>query len=425
MAQAVFNKPVGKIDISAIDNVLIKPKGTFKKYTVQDWGDFLLQDKEIKNILATDKANNVANTDFKFDPSVMGVTGYTLLKEFFYNEEHQRLVDLANSKRLLRTFNLQFFTCVFCVNVINKESEPFSILDGAMNLVTLYMSTVDGWHHLIDLYLELRAGNIKGWDPEDWENFPVPTQTWTTDDPTLPGNLALMLNGEGQSKWGEFEFLRIHSNNYRLYPMQATTQDKLAYDQVMTCLNLGNTVLLPNNHTDAKETGVFSHIGAVTHSANAEIPRLEFIMSQNEKWWPLEERSSAMFGFYGNIYDEFVRNHKPLSGTAFEDQILNYHYILQQVFGNLSKAMKAIKGKHGALKKLETLSNQGWKSPSGDTEVLAVVEIIYKDYLKGPHRISATRGSYVWTDSKKQQQTVVDALMKLPNTSYAQIISSL
>lgn len=425
MAQAIFNKSQGKIDISKIDNVLIKPKGTFKKYTVQDWGDMLMLDKEIQNILNTDKANDVANTDSRFDPTVMGVTGYTLLKEFFYDEEYQRLMEMSNSKRLLRTFDLRFFTCVFCIKVINKKNKPFTIIDGVGNTVVLYMNTVDGWHHLVDLYLELRAGNIKDWDPEDWGDFPVPTQTWTTDDPTLPGNMSLMLNGEGQSQWGEFEYLRIHSNNYRLYPKQATEQDKLAYDQVMTCLQAGNTALLPNNHTDAKEAGVFSHIGAVTHSANAEIPRLEFIMSQNEKWWPLEERSSAMFGFYGNIYDEFVRNHKPLSGTAFDDQMLNYHYILQQVFGNLSKAMKAIKGKHGALKKLETLSNQGWKAPSGDTEVLGVVEIIYKDYLKGTHRISAIRGSYVWTNTKKQQQTVVDALMKLPNTTYAQIISSL
>jgi len=415
-----FIKPTGKVSIKKIDNVLLKPKGSFKKFTVQDWGDLLITDKEIKNILMTDNANDVANKDSRFDPAIMGVTGCTRLGEFFYDEEYQRLMDRHNSKRILRDFDLSLFTCVFCVKF---KDNTLNLLEGQN---TIYANTIDGWHHLIDLYLELRAGNIKGWDPEDWEEFPVPTQTWTTDDPTFPGRLALMINGEGQTKWGEFEYLRIHSNNYRLYPEQATEQDKLAYQQAMACIKEGNSVPMNSDHEDAKKDGVITHIGAITSSANADISRLKFIMSQNENWWPLEKRSNAMFGLYGNIYDEFVRTGQPLKGTQFDEQMLAYNYIIQHVFGNLDNAMSAVAGKHGALKKLEALSNQGWKAPSGDKSLLAIVEIIYMDYLKGPSRISAARGSYVWVNTKKNTHiNVVDALMQLPNTDYAQRIKSL
>ena len=419
-----FTKPAGKIDIKTFDNVLTKPREDFKKLTVQEWGDIMMEDTTISNIIKTDYANDVANKDPRFDPARMGVTGYTPMGVLFYHEEFQRLMDKPNFKNLVSLFDLQFFTCVFCV--IFKDAK----MNYKKGKVT-YHNTIDGWHHLIALYLELRAGNIKGWDSEDWADFPVPTQTWTTDDPTFPGRLALMLNGEGQKPWGEFEYVRIHSNNYRLYntthPKKVTEEDKQAYDQVQACQIEGNSVLMNNNHKQSKKKGSITHIGAVRNDANKDIDRLKFIMVQNEKWWPHEERSSAMFGFYGNIYDEFVRNGKPLKGQAFDIQMLAYNYIIQHVFGNLDGAMKAVAGKHGAMTKLQILSNQGWKAPSTDNALLAMVEIIYMDYLKGTERISAARGSFVWTNTKRVQTNIVDALEFLPTTGagYAQKISTL
>jgi hypothetical protein len=417
-----FTKPTGKINLKTFDNVLTKLKNDFKKLLVSDWGDLMMADESISNHLKTDNANDVANRDPRFDPARMGKTGTTKLGVFFYDEEIQRLMDSPNFKRLIQQFDISFFTCVFCVIYKDKK----------MNYTkgkTTYHNTIDGWHHLIALYLQLRAGNIKGWDPEDWADFPVPTQTWETDDPTFAGRLALMVNGEGQKGWGEFEYIRIHSNNYRLYsqshPDKITSEDKIAYDQVMACLVDGNSVLMSTNHKQAKNKGAVTHVDAVRN--NKDVDRLKFIMSQHEKWWPHEERSSAMFGFYGNIYDEFVRNNRPMKGQAFDDQMLAYNYIIQHVFGNLSGAMKAVAGKYGALTKLQTLSNQGWKAPSSDNALLAMIEIIYMDYLKGTQRISAARGSFVWTNTKRQQTNIVDALQVLPNTGagFAQKISTL
>jgi hypothetical protein len=134
-----------------------------------------------------------------------------------------------------------------------------------------------------------------------------------------------------------------------------------------------------------------------------------------------------MFGFYGNIYDEFVRNGKPLKGQSFDNQMLAYNYIVQYVFGNLDGAMKAVAGKHGAMTKLQTLSNQGWKAPSTDNALLAMIEIIYMDYFKGTERISAARGSFVWVNTRNKQTNIVDALKLLPTVGvvYDQKINSL
>ena len=110
-----FTKPAGKIDIKTFDNVLTKPREDFKKLTVQEWGDIMMEDTTISNIIKTDYANDVANKDPRFDPARMGVTGYTPMGVLFYHEEFQRLMDKPNFKNLVSLFDLQFFTCVFCV----------------------------------------------------------------------------------------------------------------------------------------------------------------------------------------------------------------------------------------------------------------------------------------------------------------------
>jgi hypothetical protein len=413
----VFHKPNGKVNLKKIDSVLTKKKEDFKKYSVQDWGDLMYGKSKIQTILKTAFANNVAKSDPNFDPALMGKAGYTKMGELFYDEEWQRLMEEGNTERILAGFNIRYFTCVLCVILEDKTTGE---------KIEKYSSTIDGWHHLVALYLHLRAGNIKGWDPEDWKDFPVPTQTWETDDPTLSGRLSLLVNGEGQQKWGEFEYMRIHSNNFRFYPERATEEDKLAYEQVQACIKEGNSMPISKHDKDnLKKDGVLTHIDAIRQNKNTDISRLKFIMKTNNDWWPLEKRSSAMFGLYGNIYDEFVRTSKSMKGQAFDDQILAYHYIIQHVFGNLDNALKALSGKHGALKKLEALTKSGWKAPSTDNALLAVVEILYKDYLQGPEKISAARGSFTYVTKKGTTINIVDALAALPNTNYANLIDSL
>ena len=53
------------------------------------------------------------------------------------------------------------------------------------------------------------------------------------------------------------------------------------------------------------------------------------------------------------------------------------------------------------------------------------VEIIYQDYLNGKEMITGSRGSYVYVNRLGNQTNVVDALMQLPNTDYADKIFTL
>jgi hypothetical protein len=77
------------------------------------------------------------------------------------------------------------------------------------------------------------------------------------------------------------------------------------------------------------------------------------------------------------------------------------------------------------MKKLTKLSKDNWKPSSQDNALLAVVEIIYKDYMHGSKKVTGSKGSYVYTNSKNVTINVVDALRKLPNSVYAKKIDSL
>jgi hypothetical protein len=394
--QKIFTPRTGKNTFDKIDNVFTKLLNQFCKFSISDKGDELLDNKILKNALKTNKANDVATTDPNYDPANMGKVYNTKLGDHYWLELIQRLVDLNNIIKIAQHFRFTSFTVVYAV----KHSW------------LSYLITVDGFHHLLALYVNIRAGNIKGWDPEDWRDFPVPTMVWDTDDKSFPLRIALEINGGTQLKWGEIEYLRLNSTIARFFPQYAKPEDRLALEQVSACLNEGQSVPLNKKHKDTKIKESITHIEAI--ASNKNITRLKFIQSNNYKHWPYEKRSAAMFGFYGNIFD--------LLPNITDSQMNDYCYIIQKVFGNLDKAKLATSQ---AMKKLTKLSNDNWKPSSQDNALLAVVEIIYKDYMHGSKKVTGSKGSYVYTNSKNVTINVVDALRKLPNSVYAKKIDSL
>lgn len=396
MKQRTFKARTGTSTFSKIENVFTKLLDQFNKFSISDVGDELMSDKLIKNALRTNKANDVANTDPNYDPANIGVSCTTKLGDHYWLELVQRLVDNGNLQKIVQNFRFSSFTCVYAVK--------HSWLD--------YLITVDGFHHMLGLYLNIRAGNVKGWHPDDWREFPVPTMVWHTDDQSFPLRIALEINGGTQLEWGEIEHLRCKSAIARLFPKYAKAEDKLALEQVMACLNEGHSVPLTKKHKDAKYIEAMTHINAV--AGNKNIDRLKYILGENYKHWPQDKRSSGMFGFYGNIFD-----HLP---NITKTQMNDYCYIIDNVFGNLEKAKKAT---IQAMNKLTALSNDNWQPSGQDNALLAVVEIIYKDYMKGSGIITGAKGSYVYVNSKGTTMNVVDALTQLPNTNYAQKIASL
>lgn len=392
----IFKPKSGRDTFNKIDNVFAKGLKDFGKSSISDVGDELLGLTGLKNVLKTNAANDVANTDPNYDPDTMGTVSNTKLGDHFWLEIVQRLVDNKHAINIAKDFRFSSFTVVYAV----KHSW------------LPYLITVDGFHHLLALYVNIRAGNVKGWDPDDWRDFPIPTMVWHTDDKSFPLRIALEINGGTQLKWGEIEQLRCKSAIARFFPEYARPEDRLALEQVQTCLHAGHSVPMNRKHPHAKMKESITHIDAM--ASIKDISRLTFILENNYKHWPHETRSSAMFGFYGNIFD-----HLP---NITEAQMNDYCYIVQKVFGNLDKAKTAtIK----AMKKLSTLSNNNWKPSGQDNALLAVVEIIYKDYLKGSRKITGSKGSYVYTISKGTTVNVVDALIQLPGSGYAKKINGL
>lgn len=392
-----FLKRVGQSTFDKIDNVFTKLINEFKKFSISDVGDEIkTKNTQIKNALKTNRANNVAENNPNYDPKNMGVAGHTKLGDHYWLELVQRLVDHTNLLKITQHFRFNSFTIVYAV----KHSW--------LN----YLITVDGFHHMLALYLNIRAGNVKGWDPEDWREFPVPTMVWTTDDKSFPLRIALELNGGAQLPWGEIEHLRCKSAIARLFPEYAKPEDKLALEQISACLNEGHSVPLIAKHKDTKYKEAITHIGAI--ASNKNIVRLKYILGENYNHWPQDTRTSGMFGFYGNIFDQ-------LPGIS-QTQMNDYHYIIDTVFGSLGGAKSAtIK----AMSKMEALTNDNWKPSGQDNALLAVVEIIYQDYLNGKEMITGSRGSYVYVNRLGNQTNVVDALMQLPNTDYADKIFTL
>jgi len=392
----LFKPRTGQSTIHKIDNVFTKSLKEFNKFSISDKGDELMSNVLLKNALKTNKANNVANNDPNYDPVNMGKACQTKLGDHWWLELVQRLIDKGNMIKISQNFRFSSFTTVYAVKHSWND----------------HLITVDGFHHLLALYANIRAGNIKGWDPEDWREFPVPTMVWTTDDESFPLRIALELNGGAQLKWDEIEHLRCKSAIARLFPKYAKPEDKLALEQVSACLNEGHSVPLPRKHKDTKTKEAITHIGAI---ASIKDPaRLKYILGENYKHWPQDKRSSGMFGFYGNIFDQLP--------NITKTQMNDYHYIIDKVFGSMEGAKAAtIK----AMTKMEALSNDNWKPSGQDNALLAVVEIIYQDHLGEKGMVTGSRGSYVYVNRSGKQINIVDALMQLPNTNFASAISSL
>lgn len=391
-----FKPKTGPSTFSKIENVFTKLLHQFSKYSISDVGDELMKNALLKNALKTNKANNVAKNNPDYDPANMGKVVETKLGDHYWLELVQRLVDDANLLKIAQHFRFSSFTVVYAVK--------HSWLD--------YLITVDGFHHMLALYVNIRAGNVKGWHPDDWRDFPIPTMVWYTDDQSFPLRIALEINGGTQLQWGEIEHLRCKSAIARLFPQYAKSEDRLALEQVSACLVEGHSVLLTKKHKHAKMTEAMTHVDAVASVKN--IDRLKYIVGQNYQHWPQDKRSSGMFGFYGNIFD-----HLP---NITKTQMNQYCYIIDHVFGSLEQAKKAT---IQAMNKLTALSNDNWQPSGQDNALLAMVEIIYQDHMQGNGIITGARGSYVYVNSRGTTTNVVDALQQLPNTNYAQKIASL
>jgi len=393
----LFKPKSGSSTFSKINNVFTKVLAHFDKHSISDVGDEILsKNKVLKNALATNKANDVANTDPNYDPKNMGVNGTTKLGDHIWLELVQRLVSDRNLQEIAQNFRFSSFTVIYAV----KHSW------------NNFLITVDGFHHMLALYVNIRMGNIKGWHPDDWRDFPVPTFTWTTDDESFPLRIALEINGGTGEVWGEYEQLRCKSTIAKHFPKFAKSEDKLALEQVLSCMNKGHSVPLPQKHKHVKIKEALTHINSISNNKN--ITRLDYIMEQNYLHWPQDSRSAGMFGFYGNIFDQLP--------NITSKQMNDYCYIIENVFGNIENAKKAT---IQAMKKLTAMSNDNWKPSGQDNALLAVVEIIYKDHMQGAESITGARGSYVYLNSRGTTMNVVDALMKLPNTDYASKIQSL
>jgi hypothetical protein len=395
--QRVFKPKTGQSTFSKIENVFTKLLNQFFKYSISDVGDELLtKNKVLKNALATNKANDVANKDPNYDPANMGKVYNTKLGDHYWLELVQRLVSDSNLQAIAQHFRFSSFTVVYAVK--------HSWLD--------YLITVDGFHHMLALYVNIRMGNVKNCHPDDWREFEIPTMVWHTDDQSFPLRIALEINGGTGEQWGEYDQLRCKSAIARLFPKYARPEDQLALAQVLSCQNKGHSVPLTKRHKHAKYTEAQTHINAIAN--NKDINRLDYIMEQNYQHWPFDKRSAGMFGFYGNIFD-----HLP---NISKQQMNDYCYIIDKVFGSLEQAKSAtIK----AMNKLTAISRDNWQPSGQDNALLAVVEIIYKDYLQGSGTITGSRGSYVYVNSKNVSINVVDALMQLPNTDFANKINSL
>lgn len=388
-----FAKRTTKDTFKKIDNVFTKTLAQFDKYSVDDFGDRYSDIPSIQTALKKNKANNVAKKDPNFDPANIGVTGTTRLGDHWWLELVQRYTPATSLRRIVANFRFSSFTVVYNVK------HPW--LD--------YVITVDGFTHLIALYLNLRAGNIKGWHPDDWREFPVPTMTWHTSDQAFPLRIALEINGGTQLQWEEVEHMRCMSAIARLFPAYAKAEDRLALEQVMACLNEGHSVPMSKTHEHAKKyKEVITHIGAVRDSRNKNIKRLKYIVGNNYNYFPADKRDNGMFGFFGNIFDKLPNISK--------SQLDDYCYIIER-FGGIKKARIATTD---AMKKLTKMSNDNWKPSGSDDALLAVVESLYTDQLQVEGEVSEAKAGYYYKDI-----TIIDAMRKVPDKKYGKIIDSL
>lgn len=264
-----------KIDVTKIYNpVASNNLSNRKPKKITDLIELAEQNPKIVSELNQLKAQGV-----KFSTGDFGISGYTALKDFLFDEIAQRDLVLTHISNTLPVFNPSLTSPAFVADV---DSDLYNY---------------DTQHGLTMFALLCKYGLIKEVDAEDYLNAKYASYTIPNASAGLPAYSAMTRNGLGQKKWTSFDHHKTKVGLARQYP---THYGEMFKKEVMLqdlCEKYEAIPVSPQSPFNGK-AGTISRVDALYKYENYQV---EFTLDRHKAYWHGTHFDDAAYGFYSNI----------------------------------------------------------------------------------------------------------------------------
>lgn len=313
--------------------------------------------------------NDMIAKDIQFSLSDFGISGYTQLKEYLFDEIDQRDLILKHIGDTLPKYTPTLTSPAFVADV-NGDKYNY-----------------DTQHGLTMFALLCKHGRIKEVQAENYLDAPYASYTIPKASAGLPAYSAMTRNGLGQKKWTSFDHHKTKVGLGRQYPQNYGMMFAKEVRMQDMCELYEALPVSPQSVFNGK-AGTISRVDSLYKYDEYQV---EYTLERHKAYWHGTHLDDAAYGFYGNIitYAKSV-------GMSKKDMLtLTDHLsaIVFDFFTDLAEARTEVVNTHERW--FRACNPLAKKVPSpGDDCFLSIIEKIYIK-LNGTMQVTSHAYSYV------------------------------
>jgi hypothetical protein len=264
-----------KIDVTKIYNP-VDPKNMVKRKPkkITDLITLVEQNPKIMNAI-----NQLIAQGKQFSVNDFGVSGYTKLKDYLFDEIAQRDLVLQHISNTLPVFNPSLTSPAFVAEV-NGD---------------LY--NYDTQHGLTMFALLCKHGRIKEVIPDDYLNTQYASYTVPNASAGLPAYSAMTRNGLGQKKWTSQDHHKTKVGLARQYPSQYGVLFEKEV-RLQDLFELHEAIPVSPKSIYSGKAGTVSRVDA---AYKYEEYQVEFVLERHKAHWHGTHLDDAAYGYYSNM----------------------------------------------------------------------------------------------------------------------------
>jgi hypothetical protein len=316
-----------------------------------------------------DAINDMIAKGIQFSLSDFGISGYTQLKEFLFDEIAQRDLILKHIGDTLPKYTPTLTSPAFVADV-NGDKYNY-----------------DTQHGLTMFALLCKHGRIKEVKAENYLDAPYASYTIPKASAGLPAYSAMTRNGLGQKKWSSFDHHKTKAGLARQYPNEYGMMFAKEVRLQDMCELYEALPVSPQSVYSGK-AGTISRVDALYKYEEYQV---EYTLERHKAYWHGTHLDDSAYGFYGNL----ITYSKSVGWSKKNLLKLTDHLnaIVLDFFTELAEARTEVINTHERW--FRACNPLAKKVPNpGDDCFLSIMEKIYLK-LNGPCQVTSQAYSYV------------------------------
>jgi len=367
-ASKLLKLPIPKgiaVNISKIYNP-VDPKN-MKQRKPKKITDLVALAEQNKTIM--EGINKLKATGVKFSTADFGISGYTKLKDFLFDEIAQRDLILSHIGKIIPDFNPSLTSPAFVADV-NGDKYNYDTQHG------LTMFALLSKHGLIT---EVDAANYL---EANYASYTIPNAS-----AGLPAYSAMTRNGLGQKKWSSFDQHKTRVGLARQYPTHYSNMFSQEVRLQDLC-ELYEAIPVSPYSVFAGKAGTISRVDALYKYDEYQI---EFALERHKAHWHGTHLDDAAYGYYGRM----VEYGNSVGWTKKDLNKLSDHLdsIIFDFFTDLAGCRAEVENTHERWFRACNPLAKKVPNPADDC-FLAIVEKIYQK-LNGTCQVTSHAYNYV------------------------------